>query len=116
MNRRPDIHVLDNTSKSCILVEISVCYEIYLDYAYEAKRERYIPLIDCLNQSGYSAKLIVLCFGSLGSVRNNIWNDLKQFTEDKVFLKNTIKACSISNIIWSSYIWRYRVKKLFEKE
>ena len=113
VNRRPDIHVVDEISKSCILIEISVCYDVYFDYAYEAKKERYAPLIRCLNENGYSATLIVLCFGSLGSVRNNIWNDLKQFTDDKVLLKNTIKACSISNIIGSNYIWRHRVKQLF---
>ena len=40
-HRRPDIHLVDEVSKSCILIEISVCYDIYLDYANQAKKERY---------------------------------------------------------------------------
>ena len=112
-HRRPDIHLVDEVSKSCILIEISVCYDIYLDYANQAKKERYSPLVDCLKKNGYDTKLITLCFGSLGSVRNNVWNDLKGFTDDKIYLKSIIKSCSISNIIGSNYIWRHRVKKLF---
>ena len=111
VNRKPDIYVINEMSKECILIEISVCYDLYLDYAYEMK-VRYEPLVQCLRRNGYVTNLYVLCFGSLGAIRNNVWKSIKGFIDDKNYVKSVLKWCSISNIIGSNYIWRHRVKKL----
>ena len=112
-NRKPDIHVVDELSRECLIVEVTVCFDLYLDMAYEEKIRRYDNLVNCLERNGYSTKLFVMCFGSLGSVRKDNWKVLRKFTADKTYIKNVLKWCSISNIIGSNYIWRHRVKKLF---
>ena len=40
------------------------------------------------------------------------WKCLKRFTNDKTYLKDVLKWCSLSGIIGSNYTWRHRVKKL----
>ena len=67
VHRRPDIVVIDIINKSSILVEITVCYDLYFDQAYKKKIRRYTLLCDVLEGNGYNVKLVVLCFGSLGS-------------------------------------------------
>ena len=111
-HRKPDIHVIDYLSKKCFIVEITICYDLYLEFAYNAKIERYEPLINVLRENGYETNLLVLCFGSLGSVRSNVYNCLRKFSTDKSYIKDIMKWCSISSIIGSNFIWRHRVKKL----
>ena len=74
---------------------------------------RYYDLVECLERNGYRTNLVVLCFGSLGCVKKDVWKLLRKFTNDKCYLKDVLKWCSISNVIGSNYIWRHRVKKLF---
>ena len=111
-HRRPDIIAVNVVTHECIIVEVTVCFDVYLDKAHDTKVQRYNLLVECLNSNGYITKLLVLCFGSLGSVRTDVWNCLRMFSDDKVSIKNVLKYCSISNIIGSNYIWRSRVKKI----
>ena len=111
-HRKPDIYVIDEVLKTCSILEVTVCYDKYLENAYEAKINRYESLVECLNRNGYATKLFVLCFGSLGCVKKDIWNHLTKFSDDKCKIKGILKWISISNIIGSNYIWRHRVKKL----
>ena len=113
INRRPDILVVDMKRKICIMVEITVCYDLYLKQAFEQKIARYNPLCDILIENGFKAKLVVLCFGSLGTIMENVWSGLKYFQPSKIGLKELLKWCSISCIIGSNYIWRHRVKIMF---
>ena len=69
-------------------------------------------LTECLSKNGYGVELLILRFGSLGSVQNDAWKCLKGFTNDKTYVKDVLKWCSLSSIIGSNYIWRHRVKKL----
>ena len=50
VHKKPDIHVIDHLLKKCSLVEIMVCYDLYIQYAYKAKVERYKPLVDRLTE------------------------------------------------------------------
>ena len=109
-HRRPDI-VVQDVNKVDIL-EITICYDLYFDIAYDAKVTRYNELINCLRENGVNAELYVLCFGSLGCVRKNVWNILKRFDDNKASIKGLLKWCSISAVIGSNYIWRHRMKKL----
>ena len=111
-HRKPDILVIDVISRKCFIIEVTVCYDLYFEYAYETKMNRYEPLVNVLTNNGYNASLLVLCFGSLGSVKSNVYNCLRKFSADKMDIKDTMKWCSISCIIGSNYIWRHRVKKL----
>ena len=114
IHRKPDIVLIDLINKTCIIVEITVCYDLYFDQAFNEKVVRYKPLCDILNENGFDTKLIVLCFGSLGSIKKDVWSGLRYFKPDKDKLKKLLKWCSISCIIGSNYTWRNRVKKLFQ--
>ena len=46
--RRPVIHVIDELAKTCVIVEVTVCFDLYLDYAYDTKGKKYEKLVDCL--------------------------------------------------------------------
>ena len=100
-NLKPHIYAVDELSRECLIIEVTVYFDLYLDIAYEEKIR-------------YSTKLFVMCFDSLGSVRKDNWKVLLKFTADKTYIKNVLKWCSTSNIIGSNYVWRHRVKKLFD--
>lgn len=114
VHRRPDIFMMEQINKTCIIVEVTVCYDLYFDQAFNEKIVRYTPLCDILNANGYKSKLIVLCFGSLGSIKNDVWSGLRYFQPGKDQLKKLLKWCSISCIIGSNYAWRHRVKRMFQ--
>ena len=114
MHRKPDITMVDLINKTCTFVEVTVCYDLYFDQAFDGKNARYTPLCNILNANGFDTKLIVLCLGSLGSIRKDVWSALRCFKPKKQELKRLLKWCSISCIIGSNYTWRHRVKKLFQ--
>ena len=112
VNTKPDIICVQGNT--CILVEVTVCYDIYMSLAYESKISIYTPLVNIMVSRGYDTKLFVVCFGSLGTVHKSIFNSLRYFVTDKERVKQIIKWCSISAIIGSNYIWRHRLKFLNE--
>ena len=109
-HRRPDILVQSNGRVD--ILEITVCYDLYFDVAHDGKISKYQDLVKCLRKNGFDTKLYVLCFGSLGCIRKNVWYNLKQFNNNIVEIKELLKWCSISTIIGSNYVWRHRVKQL----
>ena len=58
---KPDIICTSNNT--VIVVEITICYDLYMNYAFEEKKRRYTPLISLLCEKGYTTKLIIMCFG-----------------------------------------------------
>ena len=113
MKRKPDIFRINHLNKHCDVIEVTVCYDLYFSYALKKKENDYTNLCRSLQERGYSAKLKVLCFGSLGNVEINCYENLKDIITNKTVLKDLLKWCSISAIIGSNYIWRKRVKMLF---
>ena len=57
VHKKPGIHVIDHLLKKCFLVKITICYDLYLEYAYNAKVERYKPLVDYLTENGYNIEM-----------------------------------------------------------
>ena len=111
-HRRPDIFVLDEILKTCFIFEVTVSFDLYLEYAHVSKLTKYESLVECLKENGYKVELLVLCFGSLGSVRKDVWRNVRKLIRVKEDVKTFMKDCSISNVIGANYIWRHRVKKL----
>ena len=97
----------------CFIVEVKVCFDLYFDYAYAEKLERYMPLLNILVENGWTVKLFPLCFGSLGCIKDDVWKCLRKLSIESYDIKEILKWCSISNLIMANYIWRHRVKKLF---
>ena len=43
LHRKPDIVVVDRIPRICFIAEIKVCFDLYFQYAYLEKTERYTP-------------------------------------------------------------------------
>ena len=93
-------------------MEITVCYELYLARAYQELEDIRTYEIIGREMDSHSVQLVVLCCGSLGCVKNDVWNGLRNFSQSKENIKNVMKWCSISCIIGGNCIRRSRVKKL----
>ena len=112
VHRKPDIVFFRNGV--WYIIEITVCYDSYFEYSYAGKVERYSLLLDCLRRHGIEAKLQVLCFGSLGCIKRNVWNNLRVIGLDADSIKSFLSWASISCVIGANYVWRHRVKKIFD--
>ena len=51
VHKKSDIHVINHLLKKCFFVEITVCYDLYLEYAFNAKVETCKQLVDCLTEN-----------------------------------------------------------------
>ena len=105
---KPDIICI--TQDTVIIIEITICYDLYMNYAYDEKVRRYTPLVTLLCDKGYRSKLVIICFGSLGTVEKSVFKSLMLFNRDKSVIKNILKWCSVTVIIAANYIWRHRVR------
>ena len=101
------------TNRECWIIEVTVCFDLYFDYARAGKLNCYEQLVHVLTAFGYKVKLLVLCFGALGCIANDVKRNLRSLKIDRDDIKSLLHWCSISNIIGANYIWRHRVKKLF---
>ena len=86
-----------------------ICIWIHLT---KKKKNEYQPLINLLNRHGITTSMSVMCFGSLGTVHTNMRRNLKILGLSGEDAKETMKWCSVSNMICGSIIWRNRCKKV----
>ena len=112
-HRKPDIIIIDNQSRKCIILEVTVCYDLYFEQALNTKEKRYQPLCSLLQSLGWEVDLKVPCFGSLGCIKKDVWTVMRSLSVDKLIVKSTLQWCSISNLLMANYILRHRIMKLF---
>ena len=110
--RKPDILEIKMNKRECEIVEVTVCFDLYMDTSYEEKGNKYQPLINLLNEHGIATSISVMCFGSLGTVHKNVRGNLKRLGLSGEEAKETMKWCSVSNMICGSIIWRNRCKQM----
>eukprot|EP00795_Rhopilema_esculentum_P017892 gene17892-biopygen2686 len=53
--RKPDIIIIDNQSRKCIILEVTVCYDLYFEQALNTKEKRYQPLCSLLQSLGWES-------------------------------------------------------------
>ena len=110
--RKPDILEIKVNGRECEIVEVTVCFDLYMDTSYQEKRNKYQPVINLLNRHGIATSISVMCFGSLGTVHKNVRGNLKRLGLSGEEAKETMKWCCVSNMICGSIIWRNRCKKV----
>ena len=71
-HRKPDIFCLDIINRRVAVVEITVCYDLYINLALQEKINSYSPLVQMFENRGYNTKLIILYFGLLGCVEKSL--------------------------------------------
>ena len=111
-NRKPHIIPIDPVARNIETIEVTICYDLYIQLPGNGKIEKHRPLVNVLIQLGYKVKLHVLCFGSLGNITKGYGSIVRKICRDRSKAKNVLKWCLISNIIGANYIWRNIVKKL----
>ena len=74
-HRKPDIVIIDEISRDIIIAEVTVCFDLYFEYSFPAKCDRYQDLCDALREKGWDSSLHVLCFGALGCIKRTFMND-----------------------------------------
>ena len=109
-HRKPDIFIIDGCNNKIIIIEVTVCYDLYIEIADQEKQNRYQPLKVFIENEGYSVQLLIMVFGSLGTITNKSRNIMKKLQLNNDITKSVLKWCSISNIIGANYIWRNRCK------
>ena len=114
-SRKPDIIQLKENGEECEIIEITVCFDMYMEQSYAGKAEKYKELMKKLKQNRIKANINVLCFGSLGSVHKNVRECLKRLGLSYEEAKTTIKWCGVSNMIGRNIIWRERCKLVHEE-
>ena len=68
--RKPDIVRYGPVSKSTEVVEITISYHMYFEQALNGKHEKYLHLLNVLENLGFKAKMNVY-FGLFGNVPKN---------------------------------------------
>ena len=69
-HNRPDICIIDHASKTCVLAEVAVPFDVFINDCYQSKFDRYLPLCQRINDIGYDCKVVVLIIGSVGNVHS----------------------------------------------
>jgi hypothetical protein len=109
---RPDLCVIDHEAKTCLIVEVSVPFDVFVNDCYQSKFNRYLPLCQSITEKGYQCKIIALIVGSLGSVHCRFVSGLKLIGFPAGTAKRIAKYCSVSAMIGSKIIWKQRCKSL----
>lgn len=115
--QRPDIVLVNASSKSAIVIELTVPFECNIHSAHDRKMNKYAGLKEDLQEQGYDAKLLCIEVGSRGFI-----SDLNSSTLLSIFplispknkpmkrafnkLKKTLSQCAITcsySIFYSKY-------------
>ena len=64
-SRKPGIIEIKSNNKTCEIIEVTVCFDLYMSESYRSKCLKYQQLKNILDKNGIRTKHIkVLCFGS----------------------------------------------------
>ena len=111
-HNRPDICIVDSGSKTCMLVEVAIPFDPFINDCYQSKFDRYMPLCQRVSDLGYSCKIVVLIIGSVGNVHNKFVNGLCMLGLSMTRAKATARYCAVSVMIGSRKIWKQRCKQI----
>lgn len=105
-NLKPDIVILNETTKHIILVELTVPFEMNIDSATQRKKSKYDHFIQDFKGIGFKCDLLTLCIGSRGLVtkeNRGIIDYLVKTTKSITKSKEIVQTCSKIALL-SSYV------------
>ena len=109
-HNRPDICVIDHASKTCMLAEVAIPFDVFVNDCYQSKFDRYLPLCQRIDDIGYKCKIIVLIIGSVGNIHKRFVPGLQMLGLSRQNARSVAKYCSVSATIGSRIIWRQRCR------
>ena len=77
--------------KECKIIEVTVCFDMYMEQSYRGKLNRYHDLRAALVKAEYSTDYYVMCFGSLGCVHKDVRGNLRKLGMTHEDTKATMK-------------------------
>jgi len=90
--------VINHEQKTCLLIEIAVPFDAFVNEVYQTKFNRYLPLCQRVNDMGYYFRTVVLVVGSLGSAHMKFVSGLKLCDVPVSMARSVAKYCSISTM------------------
>ena len=90
-HRKPDILLIDNQSHKCIILQVTICCDLYFEQALSSKEERYQPLSSLLQSLGWDVDLKKLRFGSLGCIKKDVWTAQRSLPVDKLIVTMVLR-------------------------
>ena len=109
---KPDLCVIDNRTRKCSIIEVSVPFDAFVSDCYQHKFDKYQPLNQCIQETGYQCKTVVLVVGALGSVHTRFVSGLKLLGLTPYRAKSVARYASVSAMIGSRMIWKQRCKQV----
>ena len=104
----PDVFVVNESLREVFILEVGCTFDYSLEEAFLTKVLKYQQLVQSISQLGYSCKLLVFIFGSLGHVHKLVVRGLQMSGLSIRKAKQLARYCSVSAIIGSHLIWRRR--------
>jgi virulence-associated protein VapD len=98
---KPDIVCIDFILKKCVILELTVPFEMNIDDAKERKTKKYEHLVNDIEDNGYEVVYFTLEIGSRGYINKRNEDTLKSFFKingcnDKIcYLKNVISKIAL---------------------
>ena len=108
---RPDACIINHEDRSCVLVEVSVPFDSFVQSCHSDKFYKYLPLCQEISELGYTCRVFVFVVGSLGTVHTKLVPGLKRLGISAVRAKAIARYCSVSAMIGSKQIWQYRCRR-----
>ena len=99
---RPDLCVIDHAIKTCLIAEVSVPFDVFVNDCYQSKFNLYLPLCQVITEKGYDCEIIVFIVSSLGSVHCKFAGRLRLMG----IPTGIAKCSSVSAMIGSRINWK----------
>ena len=106
--QRPDLTLINRQEKEFILVELTICWDIYHQPAKERKEQRYASLTSELNELGWKSQLLTIEIGSRGYSSNDTASNLKKLFNKKKQRSNLLTRMNQEAITASYCIFIHR--------
>ena len=100
--------VINHEQRQCLIVEVAVPFDAFVNESYQAKFDKYLPLCHRISDLGFQCKIIVLIVGSTGSVHKKFISGLVLAGLSIKCSRAIAKYCSVSAAIGSHIIWKQR--------
>ena len=107
---KPDLCIVDRERQACTIVEVSVPYDAFVEECYQGKFDKYLPLCEQIQNTGFNCMICVLIVGALGSVHRRVISGLQMTGIAKSRAKSIARYMSVCAMIGFSIVWRQRCR------
>ena len=105
-NQKPDLVIVNRRTKVCLILELSVPFEMNITNTHQRKVDRYKTLISDIEDNGYQVEYYPLEIGSRGYLDKDNAKRLKSFLRDASsdLRFNHVKSSLLKIVLIASYI------------